>query len=255
MSAADDAFDIGRLLGWAAQPRETPGRQEDYFRVVSRYRGEPDFAAEVDAVLAGAGLRVVVDERDGAIVVAEQDSPLRVTVADIMKRAQPYHRAVVGAALLAVARAAYPDPAMLDDPDRVAVFTTQSIVDAMDRAAQVHADSVAEDADLEEGQVEVWRRWEALAEARPNARRRSTSDRPGAVNRVCRFLAETGHLTARGETDGGTWLARPRFRHAVAALCEDSELYRLVNGLAEESDESRSDTEPGADGQEAADDE
>ena len=35
MSAAD-AFDIGRLLGWAARPRETPGRQEDYFRVVSQ---------------------------------------------------------------------------------------------------------------------------------------------------------------------------------------------------------------------------
>ena len=66
-------------------------------------------------------------------------------------------------------------------------------------------------------------------------------------------------LTARGDTDGGTWLARPRFRHAVAALCEDSELYALVNGLAEvtSADDARSRTrvagnvdDPGDDQQE-----
>lgn len=248
MSTADDAFDVGRLLAWAARPKETPGRHEDLFRVVSRYRREPDFAAHTDAVLAGAGLRVIVDERDGVILVAEPGSPLRVTATDIMKRAQPYHRAVIGAVLLAVARAAYPDPAMLDDPDRVAVFTTQSVVDALDRATQAHADATAEDADAAEGSVEMWRRWQELATARPNARRRSTSDRPGAVNRVCRFLVDSGHLTARAETDGGTWHARPRFRHAVAALCEDSELYQLVNGLIDEP----GDADPaGADGQEA----
>ena len=235
MSAVDDAIDTGRLLAWAARPRETPRRHDDLFRVVSRYRREPDFAAHADAVLAGAGLRLIVDERDGVIVVAEPDSPLRVTASDLMKRAQPYHRAVIGAVLLTVARVAYPDPAMLDDPDRIAVFTTQSVVDALDRAAQAHADTSDEDADAEEGSVEVWRRWQELTAARPNARRRSPSDRAGAVNRLCKFLAENGHLTARGETDGGTWLARPRFRHAVAALCEDSELYRLVNGLAEEA--------------------
>jgi hypothetical protein len=33
-------------------------------------------------------------------------------------------------------------------------------------------------------------------------------------------------------------LARPRFRHAVATLCEDSELYVLVNGLAQRDPDS-----------------
>jgi hypothetical protein len=189
MSAADDAFDVGRLIAWAARPREVPGRNDDLFRVISRYRREPDFAAQADAVVVGAGLRLIVDERDGVVVIAEPDSPLRVTVTDIMKRAQPYHRAVIGAVLLAVARVAYPDPAMLDDPDRVAVFTTQSVVDALDRAARAHAETSDEDADAGEATVEVWRRWEELAAARPNARRRSVNDRPGAVIRVCRFLA------------------------------------------------------------------
>ena len=233
MSTGNDAIDIGRILAWASRPRETPGRDDDYHRVVTRYRNEPDFAAAVDAVFAGAGLCLAVDERDGVIVTATQDSPLRVTVTDIMKRAQPYHRAVIGAVILAVARTAYPEGSMLDDPDRIAVFTTQSVVNTLDRAAQIHADATREDGELDEDRVESWRRWLALNEARPNALRRSMGDRPGAVNRVCRFLADAGYLTARGDTDGGTWLARPRFRHAVAALCEDSELYALVNGLAE----------------------
>ncbi|MBR7837383.1 hypothetical protein KDL01_29155 [Actinospica durhamensis] len=49
MSAADDAFDTGRLLAWAARPKEVPGQHEDLFRVVSRYRREPDFAEHADA--------------------------------------------------------------------------------------------------------------------------------------------------------------------------------------------------------------
>jgi hypothetical protein len=235
VSTTNDAVDVGRILAWASRPRETPGRHDDYHRVVARYRNEPDFAATVDAVFSGAGLYLTVDERDGIIVTANADSPLRVTVTDIMKRAQPYHRAVVGAVVLAVARAAYPDGAMLDDPDRVAVFTTQSVVDTLDRAAQQHADATDEDGGVDEGGVEVWRRWLALPEARPNARRRSANDRPGVVNRVCRFLTDAGYLTARGDTDGGTWLARPRFRHAVNALAEDSELFALVNGLTNAS--------------------
>ncbi|MGH3630224.1 MAG: hypothetical protein ACRDRL_22630, partial [Sciscionella sp.] len=41
-----------------------------------------------------------------------------------------------------------------------------------------------------------------------------------------------GFRELRGaHTDGGTWTARPRFRFAVAALVEDSDLYALVNDL------------------------
>ncbi|MFI5960446.1 hypothetical protein [Cryptosporangium sp. NPDC051539] len=226
-----NAADVGRFVGWAARPREVPGRHEDYYRLVGRYRNDPDFAADVNDFFNGAGMYLTVDERDGIIATAQADSPLRVTTADLMKRAQPHHRAVIGAVLLAVARVAYPETVMLDDPDRVAVFTTQAVVDVLDRAAQRHADSSREDASIDENDVEAWRRWSELAAARANAQRRSTGDRQGAVNRVCKFLADSGYLTSRGEVDGGTWLARPRFRHVVSDLAEDSELYARINGL------------------------
>ena len=120
---------------------------------------------------------------------------------------------------------------MVDDPDRLAVFTTQIVVDTLDRAVRAHRDAAEHDGDIDEDLVEAWRRWDALATDRPNAQRRSTGDRAGMVNRVCRMLADAGYLTMRGQTDGGTWASRPRFRLAVAALTEDSDLYAAVNGL------------------------
>ncbi|OHV48669.1 hypothetical protein [Pseudofrankia sp. BMG5.36] len=234
MTLAADALDLGRLLAWSARPRESPARHDDYHRVVTRYLQDPDFAQAADALFTGAGLQVIVTAADGVIVTAEATSPLRLPVGDVVKRASPHHRAVVGAVVLAVARTAYPEPSMLSDPDRVAVFTAQSVVDTLDRTAQAHAERNGQDGELDEDRVEMWRRWQALAAARPNARRRSVSDRQGVVARVCRVLTEAGYLTARGETDGGTWMSRPRFRHAVAELCVDSDLYALVNGFAEQ---------------------
>ncbi|WP_409464863.1 hypothetical protein [Amycolatopsis sp. GA6-003] len=231
-SAADD-IDIGKFFAWAARPRETPARSEELHRIVRRYLDEPDFASAVDHVFSGAGLDLRVDGRDGIVVTARHHSLLRLTAGDIIKRAQPSHRSVIGAVLLAVARTAYPEPGMVDDPDRVAVFTTQSVVDMLDRTAQRLADESGSDSDVDDDLVEGWRRWLDLPQARPNARRRSAGDRPGAVNRICKLLVESGYLNARGDTDGGTWTARPAFRHAVAALAEDSDLYALVNDLPE----------------------
>jgi hypothetical protein len=234
-SSTDDA-DIGRFLAWSARPRETPGRSEDLHRIVARYLDEPDFAAAVDRVFSGAGLDLQVDGREGIIVTARHHSLLRLHVTDIMKRAQPHHRTVMGAVILAIARTVYPEAGMLDDPDRIAVFTTQSVVDTLDRAAQRLAEAATDDSDVDEDLVEGWRRWLDLAQARPNAQRRSTGDRAGAVNRMCKMLTDAGYLNLRAETDGGTWTVRPRFRYTVAALAEDSDLYALVNDLGDAVD-------------------
>ena len=170
----------------------TPARHDDYHRLIVRYRNDVDFAAAVDAVFLGAGLYLTIDEREGAIVTAAPDSPLRVTLTDVMKRAQPSQRAVVGAVILAIAHTAYPE-VMVDDPDRVAVFTTRAVVDVLDRAAEGHADTAEHDGGLDEELLEAWRGWLGLAQARPNAQRRSAADRPGVVNKVCRLLTDAGY--------------------------------------------------------------
>ncbi|RMI32678.1 hypothetical protein [Nocardia stercoris] len=235
MKSSSAHEDIGRFLAWAARPKETPARNEELHRLVRRYYEEPDFASAVDEVFAGAGLDLDVDDRDGIIATARNHSPLRLTVTDVSKRAPQHHRAVLGAVILAVARTAYPDSSMLDDPDRIAVFTTQSVVDTLDRVAESLAENSTDDSDIDDDLVEAWRRWIDLSPARPNARRRSTGDRAGLVAKVCKILAEAGFLAAKGDTDGGVWAARPRFRYAVGTLCDDSDLFRLVNGLADRS--------------------
>lgn len=238
MNLVSNPDDIGRLLAWASRPREVPARHDDYQRVVARYLDDSDFAALADSVAAGAGIDLIVTERDGVIATATSDSPLRYTTSDIIKRISDVHRSVIGAVVLAIARTAYPDPILVDDPDHVAVFTTQNVIDVLDRAAQRHADDADGDGDLDEETVEAWRRWLELAEARPNAERRSKKDKGGVTAKVCGFLVDAGYLTKRAETDGGTWVSRPRFRHAVAALTEDSDLYQLVSGLAVEPAEA-----------------
>lgn len=231
MNAVSNPDDVGRLLAWASRPREVPGRHDDYQRVVARYLDDADFAALAESVAAGAGLDLVVTERDGVIASATSDSLLRYSTTNIIKRITDVHRSVIGAVILAVARTAYPDPVLVDDPDHVAVFTTQNVVDVLDRAAQRHADDADGDGDLAEETVEAWRRWLALSEERPKAERRSKKDRIGVTQKVCAFLVDAGYLNKRGEADEGTWSSRPRFRHAVAALTEDSDLYQLVGGL------------------------
>ena len=190
MSPAGDEMDIGRILGWAARPLSTPGRHEDLARIVARYRDDADFADSVDRVFAGAGLDLHVDDRDGIIVTARQHSMLRLTITDVVRKAQNQHRAVIGAVILAVARAAYPESSMVDDPHRVAAFTTRSIVDALDRAAQAHADRSREDSDIDNELVEAWRRWSDLAEARPKA--------------ITALLREARSLSRRADKLSGT---------------------------------------------------
>lgn len=227
------AADIGRLLGWAARPKENPARHDDYHRVITRYREDPDFAQAAESVFIGAGLYLTVDERAGAIVAAAPDSPLRVTMSDVTKRVTPARRSVVGLVILAIAAAAFPEPSMLDDPDRLAMVTARSLVDLIDRAAESYAQNVDGDGSVDEELVEAWRFWNQLNPGRPQTQRQSMSDRHGVVSRVCKLLVEAGYLTRRSDIEGGTWVTRPRFRHAVAELAEDSEMYLIVNGLVD----------------------
>jgi hypothetical protein len=232
MTKQSDATDIGILLGWAARPREIPARNDEYHRLILRYRNEPDFARLAEAVFLGAGLHLSVDERVGAIAAASPDSPLRLTMGDFMKRANLAQRSVVGAVILAVASTAYPDTSMLEDPDRMATFTVRSVVDLLDRVADAHARDTDPDGSADDDLVEAWRFWNQLNPDRHDKKRASLKDRYGVVIKVCNTLTEAGYLTDRGDLEGGTWTSRPRFRHAVISLTEDSELFSIVNGLA-----------------------
>lgn len=223
-----DVADASRLLGWAARPKERPARHEDYGRLVRRYLDDSTFATTCDAVAAGAGITLHVDPTAGAVAVAEHDSPWRMPISELMRRGGTERRGLVGAILCSVAKVAFPQSAHLDDPDRVARVSVGGVVDHLDRIAE-RLGQDAPDAEADDpGAAELWRAWASLRRGRHDAQRASFGDQTGAVKKLCKFLEVEGQLQWVGDDDGGTWRATPRFRTAVAALAEDSDIYAAL---------------------------
>lgn len=246
MSSADQIARAGRLVAWAARPKERPGRHADYKELCDEYRDNLDgFAETADAVAAGLGLTLTVDEQVGVIAVADSDSPFRVTVADVIKRVGSNERRVlVGLVILAVAKTAFPHPSHLDDPLRVGRVSVASAVEYLNRLVERIEENAPDPEEGDSALTEVWRMWDALRQTRYDAQRFSTTERAGLVRRVCGFLEDEGHLAAVSKDDGGTWRATPRFRLAVKTMAEDTDVYAALIDLiarAETTDSGEAD--------------
>src|SRR4051794_3983279 len=111
----DDLADIGRLLGFAAKPKELPARSEAYQQLIERYLHDDQFALAADRVAAGTGVALHVDAVAGVVAVAEANSAFRTPLAEFRKNTYPHERALLGIVVLSVARVAYPTSDRLDD--------------------------------------------------------------------------------------------------------------------------------------------
>lgn len=236
----EDLADIGRLLAYAARPKELPARTEAYRELVDRYLQDEQFALAADRVAAGTGIALHVDPVAGAVAVADADSPFRMPLAEFRKNTYPHERALLGIVVLSVARVAYPTSDRLDDDQRVAVVAVSSVVDYLNRLIDRLSEAAAADPeDSDDSLIELWRQWVRMRQDRFDAKRVSIKDRLGIVKRTCEYLEEQGLLQRRSDEDGGTFRATHRFRLAVTALVEDSDLY---TGLVELIDKPASPT-------------
>lgn len=230
----EDLADIGRLLGFAAQPKQLPARTDTYQQLVERYLHDERFALATRRVAAGAGITLHVDPAAGLVAVAGPDSPFRMPLAEFRKNTYPHERALLGVVVLSVAHVAYPSSDRLDDDQRVATVTVAGIVDYLNRLIQRLSDAAEADSEHnDENLVELWRHWVRMRQDRFDAKRVSIKDRLGIVKRTCEYLEEQGLLQRRSDEEGGTYRATHRFRLAVTALAEDSDLY---TGLVELTD-------------------
>jgi hypothetical protein len=250
----EDLADIGRLLAYAARPKDLPARTEAYRELVDRYLEDEQFALAADRVAAGTGIALHVDPVAGAVAVADADSPLRMPLAEFRKNTYPHERALLGIVVLSVARVAYPTNDRLDDDQRVAVVSVSGVVDYLNRLIDRLSEAAAADPeDSDDSLIELWRQWVRMRQDRFDAKRVSIKDRLGIVKRTCEYLEEQGLLQRRSDEDGGTFRATHRFRLAVTALVEDSDLYA---GLVELIDKSASPAwEADTDGDDGRDDE
>jgi hypothetical protein len=231
----EDLAAIGRLLGFAARPKELPARTEAYLDLVNRYLHDEQFALAADRVAAGSGLVLHVDTIAGVVAVADADSPFRTPLAEFRKNTYPHERALLGIVVLSVARVAYPTSDRLDDDQRVAPVSVAGVVDYLNRLIERLSDAAAADPeDNDDEFIELWRHWVRMRQDRFDAKRVSIKDRVGIVKRTCEYLEEQGLLQRRSDEDGGTYRATHRFRLAVAALSEDSDLYADLVALTDE---------------------
>lgn len=246
-TTGEDLAEIGRLLGFAARPRELPARSDIYASLVDRYLRDEQFALAANRVAAGAGVTLHVDPTVGVVAVAYGESPFRIPLAEFRRKTYANERAMLGIVVLSVARVAYPTTDRLDDDVRVATVTVASVVDYLNRLIERLTEAADNDPEAGEAQlVEVWRHWAQMRQHRFDAVRMSIKDKVGIVKRTCEYLEEQGLLQRRSTDDGGTYLATNRFRVAVTALVEDSDLYSdLVELLSDAAFEPADDPDPG----------
>lgn len=251
MSAERDRLAAAaRLVAFSAAPKESPATSAEYAELMRCYFDDPAFASTADAIAGGLGLNIQADPTAGMITWADSDSFLRRSTAELVTRATtPPRRALLGVALLGIARVAYRNPARLDDPASVATLSIASVVEHIDRLAARLADEVEDPEAGAPDLAEAHRAWAALPGARIGEQRASMSTKPGVVAKVAGLLADAGYLRKASDIDGGTYRTTPRFAVAVRSMLDDSDTYpALLAALSSMSSMFTDTEEPEADG-------
>jgi hypothetical protein len=179
----------------------------------------------------GESLKTGDGPRDLVIAVANADSPLRRSTTELVaKSISPQRKALLGVALLGIARVAYPYPGRLEDVTFVGRFSVSGVVEYLNRIVGHLADQAG---DPEKGRpdldlAEVHRSWDAMGDARSESRRVSSSTKGGLVHRVSELLVDAGLARKASDDAGGTYRTTPRLTLMVRSMVADSEMYAAL---------------------------
>lgn len=239
--------DAARLVRFACEPRLLPSRDLEYQRLVREWvSGErPGLIAATEAIANALGMWIVrVEPGAGVVASAEADSPFELRIGDFMRQAraesQWAQRVVFAVALLAAWRLCYPQPAHLDDPQRVGRVSVDELIDyvnglcaRLDDAAEATGEEVDPPVD-EPGLERAWRAWSRRgAAARTPDGRLSPRTTSAIVSRALGWMVEQGLLEKANDDHGGTYRSRPRLRVLVRELA-GSAVYEEVLALSDE---------------------
>lgn len=248
MSATDTAAESSRLLGFGLRPKLVPARDEEYRRLVRRFRADDEFAAITAAIATGLDLVILeATERTGLVVASTEESIFATRMTDYARRTggegKAHERVLHALAHLGAAALAFPRPADLADESYLGRITAHG-VEAFVRQATTHlaekAAADGEDTDPssdQPGLETVWRVYARRARTggTGDGRKLHTST-TGIVSKALAFLADQGLLVRTGDERGGTYRTTPRYRAQVkeAGTVMFEELLAL--GIAEVTD-------------------
>ncbi|MFE7581062.1 hypothetical protein ACFU5Y_05775 [Streptomyces gardneri] len=227
MSAADTAAEASRLVGFGLRPKLVPSRDDEYRRLVRRFRSDDEFATVTAAVARGLDLVILeVTERTGVVVASTEESVFAIRMTDYARRTggdgKAHERVLHALAHLGAATLAFPRPADLADETYLGRITAQGVEDFVRQASTALAETAAaEGADTDPssdrpGLEAVWRVYTRRAQtgATGDGRKLHTST-TGIVSKALAFLADQGLLVRTGDARGGTYRTTPRYRAQV----------------------------------------
>ena len=224
---ASDAFDAGRLVGFALALR-SPATSKDYFELLRRYEEEVPLRTITDGICDGLGLRVVYVGKHGLIVTATDGSPFRLNADDYRSGMTPEERICHGIIQVAIAAWSFPRAETLaqDDDVQAAFLTAPELAKWLKDFAQAENARHAETPDPDESDEK--RSWrvvlaQALTKETKN-KRESRQSLTGMCSYALEYLAGQGLLRLVDEKRAsyqGTSAYRIRLKyHGAHALLE-----------------------------------
>ncbi len=207
---------VGRLIGFGLDPRLSPGRSASYAELVTRFRTEPIFRAQVEEVAFGQGLVILGCSPVYGMVLssADADSPYHMRLDDYASMTSE-ERHLNALAFLAIATACYPSAESLEIEDGpLPQVTVAQVVRLMNRMAERIKERGRDvDPPVDEPQLEPlyrmvlrWREGDTTGDERSNPHVKT-----GMVRRALKWLAANG-LADEVATAKDAFRIRSRFR-------------------------------------------
>lgn len=208
---------IGQLIAFGLNPRLSPGRNSEYAALVTRYREDRQFRADVEQLTQGLGLHVLDCSGVYGLVLAASgpDSPFHMTL-DQYAAMKADERPLNALVFLAIAAASYPTADALELEDGpLPQLHVQQVVQFLDRMAEKVRELRAgeEDPPVEAPQLEQvfrlvlrWREDDETGDARSNPHVKT-----GMVRRALKWLAQNG-MAEEIPTAKDAFRMRSRFR-------------------------------------------
>ena len=235
---SDDQFAAGRLIQWALRPDASPIRHDEYRILIGRYLDRLEFRNVVDSVVAGLGLQILNDVRQGySLVLAPVIGSVFVT------RSSEYRptdnsadkRLLDGLIQVAIAATVYPhstdlfsdtnlsrNPITVDEIE----MTLRHIAERLEEASRENPDPIIEGT---EGIYEAWRVYKNQPAAKEtNSQRVGRGTTRGMIEYALDYLCRQRCFKKNGE------LFQPLWRYQV--LVQEyaaSRMYQAIQTVIE----------------------
>lgn len=160
-------IDVGRLIQWALRPHARPATEEEYQRLIDRYRDQVAFRECVQAICRGLGITVTAAGQRGVVLTPDDDSIFAMTAEDYRRSGGAEDRLIDGFILVAILATFYPraqdleeDPLLVRPPVTVEEVerTVRMLCERLEEAARTQPDPTAQE--VTAGLDEAWRAYQ-----------------------------------------------------------------------------------------------